>query len=638
MTAVAVSSTTSIAVHRVGVAGAADGDDPPAGDAEARAAHAEHGVGDEPADDRDLHPAALRAHAEPVAHRVAEAGEDAVRAAASSPSGTSHRSLSPSRRRRAQAPRYPRSRAQRQRRLARAVGVQRAVDEAAVPAHDARAAERARAARRAARPGRRTTFTPAAIASRSPQAAARSKRSARLTSKKWKCDVTPTGTSPSLTTSSGVARPSSHSSGDLRGRRRRVARRSGRAARRRRLPSREQRLDLDPAAPRSRRPRARRRRPEHARSRAPRRPRRSAVARGLAHLVGDQRDRLGLRRAAARGRAARGRARRRGRAAAGPPRAGGASRGARRRHRAGVWTTRRRQRAAPRARRSRVGLRPCTRPSARPRATSRSSSWPARSCEATFVPGAGMVGCSLRHRGRGAARPARRARRLARHRQVLRPAAAPPLGEPAARLALRRGRPRRRARPLPRRRAPRRERPAHPRRDGRRGGLGGHGLRGGRRRRAARRRARLRAARRPPGRVPVPHRLGLDDPPARRHGRRHDDGDADRATCRSRWPSAGIPGSGCPACRARSGSSAMPAREHLPLDDRSLPTGEACAEAAERAPLADRVLDDHYAVGDGRALRRWPAAAARSPCRGTAATRTRRSSRPTRSRSSASSR
>jgi hypothetical protein len=41
-----------------------------------------------------------------------------------------------------------------------------------------------------------------------PQAAARSKRSARLTSKKWKCDVTPTATSPSFTTVSARSRAS----------------------------------------------------------------------------------------------------------------------------------------------------------------------------------------------------------------------------------------------------------------------------------------------------------------------------------------------------------------------------------------------------------------------------------------------
>ena len=41
----------------------------------------------------------------------------------------------------------------------------------------------------------------------------------------------------------------------------------------------------------------------------------------------------------------------------------------------------------------------------------------------------------------------------------------------------------------------------------------------------------------------------------------------------------------------------MPARRHLLLDDRSLPTGEVVPEEAERGPLGDRVLDDHYEVG-----------------------------------------
>jgi len=42
----------------------------------------------------------------------------------------------------------------------------------------------------------------------------------------------------------------------------------------------------------------------------------------------------------------------------------------------------------------------------------------------------------------------------------------------------------------------------------------------------------------------------------------------------------------------------LPEREALALDDRGLPTGERDARAAERAPLGDRVLDDHSAVAD----------------------------------------
>jgi galactose mutarotase-like enzyme len=42
---------------------------------------------------------------------------------------------------------------------------------------------------------------------------------------------------------------------------------------------------------------------------------------------------------------------------------------------------------------------------------------------------------------------------------------------------------------------------------------------------------------------------------------------------------------------------AMPERRHLLLDGRNLPTGEVVEEEAERAPLGDRTLDDHYEVG-----------------------------------------
>ena len=68
-------------VHRVRVAGAADAHDPPAADADAGVPHPEHGVDDQAAGDRDLHPAALRAHREAVAHRAAPAGDDRVRLA-----------------------------------------------------------------------------------------------------------------------------------------------------------------------------------------------------------------------------------------------------------------------------------------------------------------------------------------------------------------------------------------------------------------------------------------------------------------------------------------------------------------------------------------------------------------------------
>ncbi len=66
-------------VHRVRVAGAADAHDPAAAHADAGVPHPEHGVDDQAARDRDLHPAALRAHREAVAHRAAPAGDDRVR-------------------------------------------------------------------------------------------------------------------------------------------------------------------------------------------------------------------------------------------------------------------------------------------------------------------------------------------------------------------------------------------------------------------------------------------------------------------------------------------------------------------------------------------------------------------------------
>jgi aldose 1-epimerase len=42
----------------------------------------------------------------------------------------------------------------------------------------------------------------------------------------------------------------------------------------------------------------------------------------------------------------------------------------------------------------------------------------------------------------------------------------------------------------------------------------------------------------------------------------------------------------------------LPARTHLALDERGLPTGASEEQAAERAPLGERTFDDHYAVGE----------------------------------------
>ena len=46
----------------------------------------------------------------------------------------------------------------------------------------------------------------------------------------------------------------------------------------------------------------------------------------------------------------------------------------------------------------------------------------------------------------------------------------------------------------------------------------------------------------------------------------------------------------------------LPAREHLELDGRGLPTGASKSEAPEAEPVGDRTFDDLYALGDDRAL------------------------------------
>ena len=66
------------AVHRVRVAGAPDADDAAVGHADRRVADAEDRVEDQAADDRGVDAAALGPHAEAVAHRVAEAGDELV--------------------------------------------------------------------------------------------------------------------------------------------------------------------------------------------------------------------------------------------------------------------------------------------------------------------------------------------------------------------------------------------------------------------------------------------------------------------------------------------------------------------------------------------------------------------------------
>lgn len=46
----------------------------------------------------------------------------------------------------------------------------------------------------------------------------------------------------------------------------------------------------------------------------------------------------------------------------------------------------------------------------------------------------------------------------------------------------------------------------------------------------------------------------------------------------------------------------LPEREHLELDDRSIPTGRRVREVAEREPIGSRTFDDLYALGDVREL------------------------------------
>lgn len=47
---------------------------------------------------------------------------------------------------------------------------------------------------------------------------------------------------------------------------------------------------------------------------------------------------------------------------------------------------------------------------------------------------------------------------------------------------------------------------------------------------------------------------------------------------------------------------ALPARQHAQLDDRGLPTGESDLEPVEFEPIGDRTFDDLYALGEGATL------------------------------------
>ena len=437
-------------------------DDAPAGDPEAACRDAEHRVGDEPADDRQLDAAPLGTHAETVAHRVAEARQDPVRP--TDVIGLGHEPEVGV----GELDRRLRHRGSHARARARAPPGARPARRAARRrdrhGRGSRAPRRtARGRLRAATPGRKKTLAPGAIASRMPQAAARSKRSARLTSKKWKCDVTPTGTAPSLTTVSPCSRARHSSAVSATG--------GGPVAADRVVQDQqpaavgEQRLDLDAAdelgdaLERRRRDRAagsRQPRPRHrsARRGPPRRPRRRSAPP----------PRPG--RAAGRARAACAPARRRGTAAGGPARAGGGASAAAVSSRGESW------RVAARARA--VALPPWRPWSASRSARSRPSCSPPASCGRRFVPGAGMIGCSLHHRGdellvqRGG---------LDAWRGTGKSFGLPLLHPWANRLRDWRYAAAGRAvddRPLDRGDRPRRRaRPADPRRAGRRGGLGG---------------------------------------------------------------------------------------------------------------------------------------------------------------------
>ena len=163
------------------------------------------------------------------------------------------------------------------------------------------------------------------------------------------------------------------------------------------------------------------------------------------------------------------------------------------------------------------------------------------------------------------------------------------------------------------------------------------GLAGGRLgARARRRAARLRRARRPARALPVPaHRRGARPARAGRPADRHDRR-ARRARCRCPWRSAGIRTSSCPARRARSGSSSCPTRRHLATDDRGIPTG---ATAPARPSAVRWAMRPTTTATTSSPCREWRcrAVAAASSCACSTATRSPRSSRRPRSRSSRSS-
>ena len=468
---------------------------------------------------------------------------------------------------------------ERQRRLARALrrraGRRRA---RAWPRITRVAAERPQHDLARARPGSKKTFSPGGIARRMPQAAARSKRRARLTSKKWKCDVTPTGRSPSLTTvERGVS--AEPLDADLA-----AGRRPGRADRvvQHEQPAAvgEQRLDLDAADQRG-----------DAVGHVVRAERAvagglglrvgGAVAGRLADLVGDQRDGLGLRERAARGPAACGRARRRGRAAGGPARGGGgaSARGslrappsvaAVRSRRAAPASARR----LPRWPRWSGSRRASSRPSCSPTATSRRLRARRRHDRLLAAPSR-----------RGAARPARRARRVARARAARSASRCCTRGPTGCATGATRppgGRSRSTARAgscAPTSTTSRSTARSPPPRTGTSSTRARTPTPPGSRRRSSTGAATT-------GSPSSRSRTALDARARARRRRAHDHHHASRRRRRRRAARVRLASLArrCPACRAPTGSSTLPARVAIALDDRKLPTGE----RAERRPSARR--------------------------------------------------
>ena len=93
---------------------------------------------------------------------------------------------------------------------------------------------------------------------------------------------------------------------------------------------------------------------------------------------------------------------------------------------------------------------------------------------------------------------------------------------------------------------------------------------------------------------PCPHELVVSVALRRARAGGDDLGRGRRAGARCRSPSAGTPTWRRPAPPARTGSSTCPRAATCITDERGLPTGATDPAAAERAPLGDRTFDDGY--------------------------------------------